>query len=185
MQLERENSPDMILLYGFIVLLLLIVSFLLFAPLRLCLNSRQQRYQISWAPLAVAQVIPAEDDLWIRVRILFWQRQWLLTRLMLLAESRGKERPKQKKAPAPKPEKKAKTSFSWKTIKRLLASFRIHRFRIDLDTGDYLVNSWLFPLLYFIQTPRYGIRINYLGRTDIDLEIENSGFRLLRAFFGR
>ena len=174
MQLERENSPDMILLYGFIVLLLLIVSFLLFAPLRLCLNSRQQRYQISWAPLAVAQVIPAEDDLWIRVRILFWQRQCT-----------GKERPKQKKAPAPKPEKKAKTSFSWKTIKRLLASFRIHRFRIDLDTGDYLVNSWLFPLLYFIQTPRYGIRINYLGRTDIDLEIENSGFRLLRAFFGR
>lgn len=175
----------MILLYGFIVILLLSVSFVLFAPLRLCLNSHQQRYLISWAPLAVAQVIPAEDDLWIRIRIFFWQRQWLLTRLMLLAESRGKERPKRKKAPAPKPGKKAKTSFSWKTIKRIMASFRIRRFRLDLDTGDYLLNSWLFPLLYFIQTPRHGIRINYLGRTDIDVELENSGFRLLRAFLRR
>lgn len=164
-----------------LMVLLPLLVLLLWAPLAIEINSRQSVYRIGWWYLFRASVLPVEDDLLIDGRILFFRKRWSV--MELLAKRREKKERKREK----QKEKKQKRGqrFSWLIAKKVLATTRVERFDVTVDTGDVIWNAIFFPLAetlhYALRMHHPGFRINFVGENHIDLKITNSAGRIAWA----
>jgi hypothetical protein len=162
-----------------------VITWLLLAPLQLQIDTPTNAYWLRWKGIASARLIPLADDLLIRLQIFFWQFDYYPL------HPKPKARPQKtlKAKTRPKPKKRSWSSATmdiqkWKRRGlRMLRSFTVKRFRLRLDTGDYVRNSYLYPVFFFLSTPKRQMSINYNGATDLELEVENRLYRLVYAFF--
>ena len=65
---------------------------------------------------------------------------------------------------------------------RLLATFHVDIFQLNLDTGDWLLNSLLFPFAFLVSRTNRLLRINYNGDVMLKLRISNNLARILPVF---
>ncbi len=56
-------------------------------------------------------------------------------------------------------------------ILALLKKVKIKKCVISFDTGDYLRNAWLFPVLYLFSSSNRILNINFQNKTVIKLKI--------------
>lgn len=71
------------------------------------------------------------------------------------------------------------------SIKKLFSvanSFKVKRIYVNIDTKDYIQNALLFPLFFLLNTKKRQLYINYFGRNEVILVIENNIYRILQAF---
>lgn len=160
----------------FLIILLIILffglSWILFSPIQITLNSQKKIYQIHWYGIARARLLLLSKDFLIRVNVFFWEKDF-----SLLRPKKEKKKTTQKKT-----KKKRKFQSRKKTLKkiiRILKSFKIKIFKIDLDTGDYIQNSYLYPVFYFLKNKKIDLSINYRGDVNIHLKIENRLYKIL------
>ena len=66
-------------------------------------------------------------------------------------------------------------------MRRLLLSFRVKAFRLDLDTGNPILNARLYPLTYLPGPGTGAVRINFQNRNNIRLQIVNRPIYILKA----
>ena len=93
---------------------------------------------------------------------------------------RGKDvEPKSKKK---RTSKKGNTRRTLRTVLSVLRSFRVRRWDVDIDTGDFATNAYLFPVVYMLSRWRGAWRVNYKGDVVIRVAVDNSPFRILRAW---
>ena len=162
-----------------IILLTIILGLILFVlvtPLIIRIDTRENIYLIRWAGLVRMQILPDTDKLLvINVRSLFWNKDFYP-----LTKRVAKE---QKDEPA-KPSKKKKRSLRYMSRRawHVLRSFRVRQFSVDLDTGDYIWNAYLYPVFWFLNTRKRHLYINYEGRVTAKIEIRNRLIRMLYAF---
>lgn len=151
---------------------------LLFSPLLIRVNTWQQLYQLRWG-LARVQFIPAEDGGCIRFCYGFWQRDYPLWKLGA------------KLATAPQPgvppklpkriRKKGAGFFTLRRLRRVLRTFRLHFFYLDVDTDDFVRNAYWYPVFRAFSTPTRKLSINFAGRNQCAFELSNRVFDLLMA----
>ncbi len=153
-----------------LIAFLLILTWFLTAPLQLRCDSDRGELALRWRGLGSSRLLLAEADLLIEIQILFLRKSW-----SLLARSTTKKQKKTKK------KRKFKPTLAPKKIKRLLGALQIKELQLDLDTDDYLINSYLFPVFHYFQSKGKHLRINYQGRCYFRLIIETRGYRILRA----
>jgi hypothetical protein len=144
---------------------------LLIAPMQLVIDSNRNLFGLQWKTIGAAKVFLAKDDIILRTRLFFWQKDW-----HPLQWKPAKKKPKKKK-----PAKKKKNWLSFRRVKRLLRSFRVKKLLINIDTDDYVVNSYLYPLFYLLDRSQESLHINYEGEFDCQLTVENRGYRILNA----
>jgi len=88
-----------------------------------------------------------------------------------------------------KPGKKRRRYFrflrSWKKIRRLLASFEVRRFRLLVDTDDYILNAYLYPLAVFLSGKNRYLAVNFNGLNAVDILITNRMWRIVWALIRR
>jgi hypothetical protein len=159
-----------------IVLIVLVVLFALVATLLslqvvLEINSERGVYLAGVRNFCYFQVLPGE---WKAVlRIAWWKREiswsWLSKRRVRKAEKRRKRTGKLGPATA------------WRKARRLLQSFRIRRFRLNIDTDDYILNAYLFPLFVFLNGKNRRLAINFQGLTVVDILVTNRVWKILWA----
>lgn len=162
------------LLILFIVLVL--IGWILIAPLELYINSTKNQYQLQWKGIARIEWLPAPDDILIRLRIFFWERVYhpltMATKRKIKTEDKSKSI-KQKKGWSLK---------KWKRkIINILNSFHVEKLRVDLDTGDYVYNSYLYPIFWILNKGDTQLNINYTGESEILVVIKNRLYRILKA----
>ena len=87
---------------------------------------------------------------------------------------------KQKKKTGKKPSRNPK--FRVSQLKGLLRSFRVKAFRLELDTGDPILNARLYPLFLLMDRRMGDIHMNFMNRNHILLQITNRPINLLKAF---
>ncbi len=168
----------MIALFITLGLVFLLLAWLLLSPLDLRIDTQNNLYFLRWRYLARAEVL-SDDGPGLAVRLWVGPFRWRFD----LLEWAGKE-----KTEKPKPEKKEKAKRKksrmpkWATIRRIIRTFRVRRCFVDLDTGDYTRNAWLFPLFYLLRRPRAAVRVNFQGRNEVDLWIQNRPINVLIAF---
>ena len=155
-------------------LILLLIGWLLIAPLRLFVDTGQGMLEIRWWGLGAAGLYHTGDDLLFRFRIFFWKKE-----IDLLTWQPTKKKKKAKKAK--KKKKRGKIPMSLRKFRRLLKTFKILEWELDLDTDNYLVNGWLYPVFYFLNRAGKRFQINYRGRFYWRMVIENRGYRVLWA----
>jgi len=167
-----------IVLWILLILLLLVLSFLLFAPLQLEISSEGDFVRMGWGGLVQGRLVFMPDELLLNLRILFFRKKIYLLRI----------KKKKTTEPIEKKKKKTKKKLSWAIAKkrfnlfnRILHSFKIRICKINLDTDDYVVNAYLFPVFYSLDRGKHNFSINYEGKIDVRILIENKGIWVLRA----
>ncbi len=162
-------------LWSIIIGLLLLLLALLFMPLNLVLNTVTQQYYIQAAGLAKVNV-EGDDEEIIRLRLQALFRNFYFYPLDWV------NKPKKLKEGKRKKKKKKRTNLSPGTIIRLLRSFRVKRLRVNVDTGDCITNSKLYPVFSLMNFWGGNYGVNFQGRNEIVLHLQNRPIRLLRSF---
>jgi hypothetical protein len=154
-------------------LLLVLLSYFLFAPFYLEIDSDRGLVQIRFHHLCDARLLVLDGSLIVDFRIVRWTR-----RIDLLASKATDKRVI--------PIKKSGSKISWEGAKAILRSFKVNRFNLNLDCGDVELNGLLFPLFFWLsRITGTQLRIDFMGVTNINLQIENNAARIIRAFIFR
>lgn len=155
-----------------------LLGWLLFTPVRLIVHSTTNEYQLRWGWLLNARLILLADDLLIRIGLPFYKKDYYP-----LHPSPSEQSTQETKRPRKQSRKSSlrKGGLPFKMIRSVLRSFRIRQFKLDLDTDNYLTNAYLFPLFYFLSRGKGDYQINYDGRFELHLEMDNRPIRLIRA----
>jgi hypothetical protein len=155
-----------------LIALVVIVLWLLLAPFSLYLDTYRDDYCLRWRSLGSARLLLLEGELAIRLHIGPWRRD-----LYPLRPSAKQKTANQHKEQLPK----KKRSFPWRKMQRVLQSFTIRELHLEIDTGDYARNAWLYPLVYAIKPLRQHVQVNFLGRNEGVLVVENRLWKIAWA----
>lgn len=147
-----------------------LVAWILWAPLRLEINSISSIYKIDWWPLATVRWLPETGLDVVEVHFLFFRKQFEMMKL-------GKKQ-KPSTPPPAHPDKPRKRSVMsppeiFRLVSGLLKTFRVQQCRIWWDTDDYLINAWLYPVVHLWRSDAVQVSINFQGRRDVVLVVEN------------
>lgn len=161
----------------FLSLLLLILLCLLLLPFQFEIDSRRALIAFRWGRIGSASLLFSGEDLRLFVQLPMWRKSYSLLQPMIKKKGKKQELQKKKKRSG------AFFKMTRKRIKRLLSSFKILKFRLNLDTDDYVLNAYLFPVFSLLSsrgTPQLGI--NFEGDFELQLLVENRLIRIIRAF---
>ncbi len=160
-----------LLIYGLIAAPIL---WMLFTPIVLIIDTTQGVYKVRWKGIASFEMSIQKDEPILQLRIWFWKKDFHL--LESLSKSRKPD--SEKKTEKRKPRKKR----NWRRLGlRLVRSFQVRQFAIKLDTDDYVLNSYLYPIFHLLNSKSLHLGINYQGESSLQLQIENRLIRLLKA----
>ena len=141
--------------YIFLLLFLLLVIYLLFIPVVLLVNTKSNQYYIHLQGLAKLNVEPHKEDLIkIKLKVLFLNFSFY-------------------------PWKK---DIKSQTAYKLLKSFKVKQFLLNIDTGNCITNAKLFPVFYFLNYKIGRFNINFDGKNELVLCLRNRPIYILKSF---
>lgn len=161
-----------------ILIVLLFLGWLLVTPLEICINSIENDYHIKWKGIGEASIIVLPMDLLVRLKIAFWKKDWSVMKFRF-----KKERKNDKKASEKPKRKKRNARKNLRLFRRILGSFSVKKMRVNIDTQNYILNGYLFPLFFHLTRYYNGkpqLIINYKGKTEINVLMRN---RLINIFY--
>ena len=169
-------------LFVILSVVVLLVILMMATPLKLVIDTRSQYYSMSWGVLVSGMIEPVREDLLLVLRVLGLRFKWSVMRMIVSASSDSTE------AGAPDKKTRAHTRHKHKRKKlrrkhfdmglRVIRSFKVRRFHLDIDTDNYTTNALLYPALTIAKAD---INVNFNGVNELDLEIENRAFNILKA----
>lgn len=154
------------------LILSLILLWIFFTPLELDIDTRIPQASLRWISIGRAIVI-YEDEKWLlKIRILFFSRQWDLEELIF----REKKKKRIKKV-----KRKRKKTMGLRKIFNLLKTFRVTQWQMAIDTGDNVRNAWLYSL-NFLPYAHGHLYVNFFDENYLLLKIRNALWKLAYAF---
>jgi len=164
----------MIWLIGIVVFLLLILCWLLISPLVINIDTRIPNAGIRWVSIGNARIW-FEEEWWLSMRILFFRKTFRL------AEIKGK--PRKTKVRKEIKESKRKTNINRMMMKivRVIKTFRVTKWELAVDSGDYSRNAQLYPLNFLPYTFKH-LYVNFRDENYLLLTIRNRPWKILYSF---
>lgn len=159
----------------FFSILLALLLYLFFAPFYIEVNSNTGILRLRMPHLASVS-LHIEDGIYIEAKLPGCTRRWV-------PGFYEKKNELHKTGKPVKQNKGALTGISPARLKALAGSFKINTCTISIDTGDMPWNGMLYPAFYWLSWySGKRIAINFTGKNEIVLEIQNSLARMSRAF---
>ncbi len=155
------------------LLFLLMVGFL-WMPIEVCLDTVSQQYFVRLKGLAKASLEPHGEELF-QVTLHVFFRKFYFYPLQKLFTEQPKKEPNKK-------HKKKRSAMGYKKIKGLLKTFKVKQLLIDIDTGDYVTNAKLYPVFAYLNRWVGSFSINFQGRNQMVLFLQNRPIFLLKTF---
>lgn len=157
------------------MLFLLLVLYLLFIPIVFFIDTATDQYYIQIKGLAKASVEKhLEELIRIKLKIVLFN--------FYFYPFRKKSSLKAKKLIKKSSVKKRKR-IGIRKILRMLRSFKVKRFLIDIDTGDCMTNAKLYPVYGLLNYGMGSFNVNYEGRNQMALYMENRPIYIIKSFF--
>lgn len=155
-------------------MLLGLLSWILVSPIQLIVDTNRQIFCIRWRGLGRFGLKILPGDLVLRFD------SWIYHKDYHPLAPRKKKKPKKKKETE---KKKSKIDFRKNSRKafRLIKTFRIKSFFVNLDTDDYILNGYLYPIFYYLGKHGEHLNINFKGDLEIKLVAENRLYKVVRA----
>jgi hypothetical protein len=153
--------------------LLSLLTWLFISPLVLEIDTRVPKAEMRWISIGKV-VIWFENEWWLCFRVLF------LSKTIRVATIKGK---KKGKNDAVKQKKRGKTGLKRlpARIFRVLGTFRVVKWKLAVDTGDYALNGILYPL-NFLPPVSGHLYFNFNDDNYLHLEIRNRPWNIIYAF---
>jgi hypothetical protein len=164
---------------GWIVLGLVVLFFiwLIFGPIRMKINTRTNQYEVILPGIFRGMILPTKDFLIFKL--------WITAvpvKIDPLKPKKRKKDPEKEKTELEKQKKQKKVPI--KKIKRMIIrvfkSFTIEKIRLDVDTGDCILNARLIPLFVAISGRTRVYRVNYQEINHLELVIKNRIFNFIK-----
>lgn len=175
---QYKFKYDMLIGGLFAGVLLAIAVWLLWAPIRLEIDTRAGFYRTQWSGIASVDWLPEQGLNLIEIRVFFWKRKIALFQTGVQKEKTDASKPLKKRNA--KPAKKTRRP-GLRSVKKILQTFEVRRCHIALDTGDYLWNAWLFPVFWLLKSREISVWINFQGQNEVSLLVQNRLGRVLWA----
>lgn len=154
--------------------ILLLFSYLIFAPFFIEANSRDGLLRVRFHRIFSIRLLLAKDSLYLSFNLAGWQ--W---KTNLLAGN-----PNKKKEVGVKALKKGSVGITFQKAKAVAASFKLNKLYLSISFDDMSMNGITYPWFRILNTFTKGhIQINFRNENEIILEIENSIFRIIMAYF--
>ncbi len=158
-----------------LLVFIMILVGLLFIPINIFIDTRGNNYYAELKGLAKASIEPDELEI-IRIRLKVPFKVFYFFPLKAWTTDKKREKRKTEKG------SKSRNNLKPKTILRLIRSFRIKEWKFDLDTGDCITNSKLYPLFALMNYRFGGFNINYEGRNHALLLLRNRPINMIKSF---
>ncbi|AEE49842.1 hypothetical protein Halhy_1957 [Haliscomenobacter hydrossis DSM 1100] len=162
-------------LYFIIGILVILLTGFLFSPLVLQVDTSKNHYAVRWG-IGSLQFIPTPDDLLLSIGIGFWRHHFSL--LNLLAKPSKKE---QNSISKTKKKGQPRKPWPFQRLLRVIRTFHIRQFRLDMDTDDFVTNAYLYPVFRALSAPTRVLTINFQGRNQCAFEVKNRVINVLVA----
>ena len=159
-----------------IVTIILILVALLFTPIIICIDTVKDHYYIQLKGLLKIYV-EANKTAILHIRVHTFFKDFYFYPLQ-----QKKHQKKKTKKTVKKTKSKRKRKVTLTMILRLLKSFKVKKFQIDLDTSNCITNAKLYPLFAFLNYRYGGFNINFDGRIKVLLHLENRPIKILTSF---
>lgn len=154
------------------IVLLILLSYLLFAPFYLEINSTTGLFKVRFHRLASARLFITESSLFIDLKIMWWHKI-----IDLLAPKNKQMKTERKKI------QKEKPKISLRKILLVIKTFKVNKFYLTIDTGSMWLNGMIYPLFLWLgMRLKRNITINFVNENEIIFETENNLFRILRVY---
>ncbi len=162
-------------LYALLVIILLLIVTILWLPVVLFIDTNSNTYYVQLKGLIKANIEENKQEL-IRIKLrvffktfYFYPLKWNKKPAKIKAGKKGSSNKKTKR-------------ISSKTGLKILKSFRIKKYRIDIDTGDFITNAKMYAFANFLNTEAGEFKINFEGRNSILLFVYNRPIYIIKAF---
>lgn len=153
-----------------ILLVVLLALGLLLVPIQIFIDTDAAQYYVRIRGLARVSLEPDKKELLrIRVKTLFYER------CFYPITTSSKPKPPKKKA-------KPKRRIKFGKIVRVIRSFQVRRFVLDMDTGDYTANAKMYPVFMLLNQYVASFHINFENRNRLLVDVRNRPYRILKSF---
>jgi len=157
-----------------LILFLLLFVYVLWMPVVLYVNTITNEYYLHLKGLAKASIESHKEEvLIIKLKIFFLNFQFYPLR-------KKKDSAKKNKAKKHKV-KRRKPKINLRTVFRTLKTFKVKRFVLNIDTGNCIYNAKLYPLFAFLNYKIGGFNINFGGRNQMVLHIQNRPWPIIKS----
>ena len=157
---------------------LTLLTYLLIAPIKIRVDSEEELIWLGWNNWLNARLSKA-TDCGVLIRVPGWKKLYKTEELARLG---GKQSGKEMKRKQRKRAKKHSISngLVLEDLLRMIRSIRITELRINMDTGDYIWNAWLVPVVSGIRWyTGHDTRVNFIGKQEFRLVAEVKAVNLL------
>ena len=153
-----------------LILFLLVVMYVLWIPVILYVDTATDQYYLKLKGLSKASIEQHDKQLLkIKLSVLFLKFNiYPLKQLNLY---------KQKKSHHTK---KKRTHMSISKSLQVLKTFKVERLFMDIDTGNYLLNAQLYPLVIFLNYNNGNFHINFQGRNQLVLHLQSRPIYIIK-----
>lgn len=159
-----------------LIILGILVTYLLLMPIILSIDTATNEYFIQLKGLAKAYIEPHEEEI-IRIKLnIFFMRFYFFPIDEIIKRNKAKKlKPKKHKT------KRRKHLGMSKGLK-VLKTFKVNQFAIDMDTGDVIQNAKLYPAFAFFNYYKGGFNINFEGRNRLVVRLQNRPIDIIKLF---
>ena len=156
-----------------ISILLFLIIWIVVAPITIDVNTEENTYTV-YQPLTF-KLSPrfTDNNIIIHLRIFM-----IRFRLFDLSKADFTKMGRKKSDPVKKV-KKRKKRFGIKRAGNLIKTFKVKKIDLQLDTDDFVLNSYLLPVFGSIRSQNVKLTINYEGVNSLKLRINSSVGRIL------
>ena len=155
------------------VILLVLISLLL-VPITVCLDTTSNQYYVQLQGLAEANLEQHDAEIFrIRCKILFIK--FYIYPLKKKSVNKKKEVKKSDVV-------KQKKDVPFKKIFRVIKTFKVKHFFMNIDTGNCISNAKLYPLFALLNYSIGGFYINFQGQNQLVLLVKNRPIDIIKSF---
>jgi hypothetical protein len=166
------------ILLTILALALVILIWVLFAPMVLCIDSFQHRYYVSVGRLMKIEPLVDQDQVLLRISLPFYRFNINPNQQRKQAQ-KADDPPEVKKKTGPR----MKPSFYFNRVMEVLRTFSVRHLVVDIDTGNFTTNAKLTPVVWLLNQGHGRFQLNYHGDVNLWIEIENRLVRMVPIVF--
>lgn len=155
-----------------LIIIVFVISYILFAPFYVAINSINGTLTIRFHNVFTAQLYISNDSLFLDLKVAGFRKK-----IDLFSKT-----PKKKKISEHTINKRSR-SISFRKIKGIISSFKVNTFYLSISFDNMLLNGILYPLCTYLKvSSKKKVEINFINKNEIILEIENNFYRIIRAY---
>lgn len=158
----------------FISILSATLLWILLAPVILYLDTPRQQYRLALPGILSVAVVPSDEIFHLRIRA-------FLVPFKIHPFRPRKKRSKKRDADSIQKEGKARKKKGIRDLfsnmelgKKMLGTIRIRKLYLDLDTDDFMLNTWLVPAFSMVNNEHIHLQANFEGRASLVMDARTS-----------